>query len=179
MNTVTKFFKHLHTVNKHRRLVRKLCFKCGLYWQGLTHDLSKYSPSEFINGVKFFTGNSSPHLGERKVYGYSKAWLHHKGHNKHHAEYWQDIRPNGKTEPIIMPMKYFAEMVCDRIAASKIYLKDKYTNSSPLEYYESHKDENQFSSVTRTLLEFILTMLSTEGEEATFEWLKEAVKVKV
>ena len=179
MNTVTKFFKHLHTVNKHRRLVRKLCFKCGLYWQGLTHDLSKYSPTEFINGVKFFTGNGSPHLGERKTYGYSKAWLHHKGRNKHHVEYWQDIRPNGKTEPIMMPMKYFAEMVCDRIAASKIYLKDKYTNSSPLEYYESHKDENQFEATTRHLLEVVLTMLFTDGEEATFEWLKETAKIKV
>ena len=79
----------------------------------------------------------------------------------------------------MMPMKYFAEMVCDRIAASKIYLKDKYTNSSPLEYYESHKDENQFEATTRHLLEVVLTMLFTDGEEATFEWLKETAKIKV
>ena len=92
MNYVQKFFGHLKTVTKHRRMVRKLCFKCGLYWQGLTHDLSKYSPTEFWNGVKFYTGTKSPHLGEREKYGYSKAWLHHKGRNKHHAEYWQDIQ---------------------------------------------------------------------------------------
>ena len=133
-----KIIKHLKTVNKHRREVRKLCFKCGLYWQGLTHDLSKYSPTEFINGVKFFTGTGSPHIGERAAYGYSKAWLHHKGHNKHHAEYWHDIRPNGKSEPINMPNKYLFEMVCDRVAASKIYLKDKYTKDAALNYYLTH-----------------------------------------
>ena len=95
---MNKFFGHLKTVNQHRREVRKLCFRCGLYWQGLTHDLSKYSPVEFFNGVKFFTGKGSPHIGERAAYGYSNAWLHHKGCNKHHAEYWQDIRPDGDNQ---------------------------------------------------------------------------------
>lgn len=175
---MNKFFGHLKTVSRHRREVRKLCFKCGLYWQGLTHDLSKYSPTEFINGVKFFTGKGSPHLGERKAYGFSKAWLHHKGHNKHHAEYWQDIRPNGKTEPINMPMKYFAEMFCDRIAASKIYLKYKYTNGAPLNYYLSHKDENQFSEETRKTLEQMLTYLVKYSEDDTFKKLKRMIKNK-
>lgn len=173
---MNNFFGHLRTVNKHRREVRKLCFKCGLYWQGLTHDLSKYSPVEFINGVKFFTGKGSPHMGERTKYGYSKAWLNHKGHNKHHAEYWQDIRPNGKTEPINMPRKYLVEMICDRVAASKIYLKDKYTDKAPWEYYESHRDENQFSTNTRLDLEFFLVGLYQHGEAATFQALADWIK---
>lgn len=173
---MNKFFGHLRTVNKHRREVRKLCFKCGLYWQGLTHDLSKYSPVEFINGVKFFTGKGSPHMGERTKYGYSKAWLNHKGRNKHHGEYWQDIRPNGKTEPIDMPRKYLAEMICDRVAASKIYLKDKYTDKAPWEYYESHRDEHQFSTNTRLDLEFFLVGLYQHGEQATFEALTDWIK---
>ena len=174
---MNKFFKHLTTVNKHRREVRKLCFKCGLYWQGLTHDLSKYSPVEFINGVKFFTGKGSPHMGERDRYGYSKAWLNHKGRNKHHAEYWQDIRPNGKTEPIDMPRKYLAEMICDRVAASKIYLKENYTNDAPWKYYDSHRDENQFSTNTRQDLVFFLQMLRDEGEEFLFEYLRHWMKI--
>lgn len=171
-----KLIKHLKTVNEHRREVRKLCFKCGLYWQGLTHDLSKYSPTEFINGVKFFTGTGSPHVGERERYGYSKAWLHHKGHNKHHAEYWHDIRPNGKSEPINMPNKYLFEMVCDRVAASKIYLKDKYTKDAALNYYLTHKDENEFSPVTREVLEMLLRMLSDYGEDYTFNYMKQYIK---
>ena len=49
-----KAMKHLATVNKHRRQVRKNCFRMGLYWQGLTHDLSKYSWAEFRIGAKYF-----------------------------------------------------------------------------------------------------------------------------
>lgn len=163
MSVIKRFFGHLKTVHNHRRMVRKLCFKCGLYWQGLTHDLSKYSLTEFWNGVKFYTGTKSPHYGEREKYGYSKAWLHHKGYNKHHAEYWQDIRPNGNTEPIPMPRKYFIEMICDRVAASMTYLGDKYTDDAPLQYYESHKDENQFHPETRHALEEMLEMIASEG----------------
>lgn len=163
MNKFQKFWGHLRTVQKHRKAVRKLCFKCGLYWQGLTHDLSKYSPTEFWNGVKFYTGTKSPHVGERAAYGYSKAWLHHKGRNKHHADYWVDIQPDGTTKPIEMPFEYFIEMVCDRVAASMIYLKDKYTDDAPLNYYLSHKDENQFYSSTRSELEYCLELIAKYG----------------
>ena len=159
---------------RHRRMVRKLCFKCGLYWQGLTHDLSKYSPVEFWNGVKFYTGTRSPHVGERAVYGYSKAWLHHKAHNKHHAEYWLDIGPDGKTHPVNMPGKYFIEMLCDRVAASMVYLGDKYTDRSPLEYYLTHKDENQFSPLTRDHLEYCLNKIAEYGFD-TFVYDHEAL----
>ena len=86
MNKWQRFWGHLRTISKHRRAVRKLCFKCGLYWQGLTHDLSKYSPTEFWRGVKYYTGKASPHVGERAEYGYSEAWLHHHNRNKHHGQ---------------------------------------------------------------------------------------------
>lgn len=163
MNNFQKFFGHLHTVNKHRFMVCKLCFKCGLYRQGLTHDLSKYSPVEFINGVKFYTGKASPHLGERETYGYSKAWLNYKGRNKHHGEYWQDIGSDEFTHPIDMPKKYLIEMVCDRVAASMIYLGENYTDKAPLDYYQNHKDENQFSSYTRFYLEEYLMNIANYG----------------
>lgn len=178
MNFVKRFFGHLKTVHRHRKMVRKLCFKCGLYWQGLTHDLSKYSPTEFWNGVKFYTGTKSPHVGERAAYGYSKAWLHHKGTNKHHADYWLDIRPNGQTGPVEMPFKYFAEMICDRIAASMIYLGDKYTDSSPLEYYRSHMDENDFGYKTRSNLEWWLDYLSYHGLDKTMQYLEEYIYIE-
>jgi hypothetical protein len=176
MTKMNKFFRHLRTVNKHRREVRKLCFKCGLYWQGLTHDLSKYSPIEFINGVRFFTGTKSPHSGEREKYGYSKAWLHHKAHNKHHREYWQD-RHGDKVVAIDMPRKYLVEMICDRVAACKIYLKENYTNDAPWNYYDSHRDDNQFSTNTRQDLVYFLQMLRDEGEEYLFEYLRYWMKI--
>ncbi len=175
MNKWQKFWGHLRTVQKHRKMVRKLCFKCGLYWQGLTHDLSKYSWVEFWNGVKYFTGKASPHVGERKEKGYSNAWIHHHNRNKHHAEYWWDIK-DGKSVPVTMHYKYIAEMICDRIAASMIYLQDKYTDRAPLEYYLSHKDENQFDDTTREELEYCLTGLSEIGLDAFMKDLKTVVK---
>lgn len=163
MKFFKRFFGHLRTVNKHRRMVRKLCFKCGLYWQGLTHDLSKYSPVEFWNGVKYYTGTSSPHIGERKAHGYSKAWIHHHNKNKHHAEYWQDINVDGTPRAVNMPGKYYLEMVCDRVAASMIYLGDKYTNAAPLNYYKSHKYENKLGIITREDLETDLFIIKRHG----------------
>lgn len=163
MNTLQRFVGHCKTVSKHRRLVRKLCFQFGLYWQGITHDLSKYSPVEFLNGVKFYTGKKSPHCGERDAYGYSKAWLHHKGRNKHHAEYWQDITPDGRTAPVLIPEKYLLEMICDRVAASMTYCKDAYTNAAPWNYYDTHRHETNFHPKTQMALERVLTVIASEG----------------
>ena len=176
MNKWQRFWEHLKTVHKHRKMVRKLCFKCGLYWQGLTHDLSKYSHTEFWNGVKYFTGTASPHVGERKVKGYSDAWLHHHNRNKHHAEYWVDI-VDGKSTPIEMPLKYLAEMICDRVAASMIYLGDKYTDSAPYDYYINHFDENNFNEETRADLGMYLMAIKEHGLDSVLKDIKNALKV--
>ena len=169
------FFKHLRTVGRHRRAVRKLCFKVGLIRQGLTHDLSKYSRAEFRPGVKYYQGYRSPQAREREELGYSAAWLHHKGRNKHHFEYWTDFA-DGRKVYVEMPAKYFAEMICDRVAASKIYLKEKYTDASPLEYFESKTDKEGMNPNTAEKLRYFLTMLKDEGEEKTFKELKKFVK---
>lgn len=171
-----KFFKHLKTVIRHRRLVRKNCFKVGLYRQGLFHDLSKFSPSEFIPGVKYWQGYRSPQARERELFGYSAAWLHHKGRNKHHFEYWTDIDKTGKIIPVDMPPKYFAEMICDRIAASKVYKGKDYTVSSPLEYYLGRKDGIFMHPNTSKKLEYFLRLLADEGENVMFSELKKYIK---
>ena len=117
------------------------CFRLGLYRQGLLHDMSKYSLVEFLPGIKYYQGNRSPNEAERTEKGYSAAWLHHKGRNKHHMEYWIDYPGNGKAmEGVEMPLCYVAEMFCDRVAASKTYLKDQYHDGSPWEYYAQRHD---------------------------------------
>ena len=83
--------KHFITITKHRHLVMKLCFKMGIYKQGLLHDLSKYSFVEFFTSAKYYVGTYSPTISERKDKGYSDIWMHHKGRNKHHFEYWEDL----------------------------------------------------------------------------------------
>lgn len=167
--------KHFLTVCRHRRAVRKLCFKCGLFRQGLAHDLSKFSRAEFWSGAKYYQGNRSPQAKEREVSGYSAAWLHHKGRNKHHFEYWTDFA-DGRRVFVEMPPEYFAEMLCDRIAASKIYLKDKYTDSSPLEYFKAKTDKEGMNPKTCEMLEYFLTMLKEKGEKQTLKELKKFVK---
>ena len=131
-------WNHFKTITKHRMLVCRHCFQIGLYRQGLTHDLSKYSPEEFFTGVRYYQGTRSPNAAEREDLGYSKAWLHHKGRNKHHYEYWIDISVR-KEEGLVgnkMPLRYVAEMICDRIAACEVYKGKAYTSAAPLEYYE-------------------------------------------
>lgn len=119
---------HFETITRHKLLVMKYCFACGLYEQGLAHDLSKYSPAEFIPGCIYYQGDHSPNEAEREARGYTSAWLHHKGRNKHHLEYWIDYSTTkaGLTGMKI-PLRYVCEMVCDRVAASQIYLGGRYT----------------------------------------------------
>ena len=176
------FNGHLHTVNAHRRLVRKYCFKLGIYRQGLMHDLSKYSPSEFIPGVKYYQdGHRSPNNVQREDEGVSKAWLHHKGRNKHHFEYWIDYDVDGSRTVLAgmkMPVKYVAEMFCDRIAASRIYNKEKYKDSDPLDYYIKGLGHYIMHPETDALLHKLLQMLADKGEEYTFEYIKKNVLKK-
>ena len=176
------FNGHLHTVNSHRRLVRKYCFKLGLYRQGMMHDLSKYSPSEFIPGVKYYQdGHRSPNNAQREDEGVSKAWLHHKGRNKHHFEYWIDYDVEGNSTILAgmkMPVEYVAEMFCDRVAASRIYNKDKYKDSDPLDYYIKGLGHYIMHPETDELLHNLLKMLADKGEEYTFAYIKANVLKK-
>lgn len=170
--------KHFVTITRHRNVVIRHCFKAGIFWQGLRHDLSKYTPTEFVPGMKYYTGTRSPNEGERDKYGYSLAWIHHKGRNKHHFEYWTDYNPKSKVvEPVRMPVRYVAEMFCDRVAAGKIYKGDSYNDSSPIEYFMGGKARRVIHPETSDLLEQLLTMLAEKGEKETFAYLKSLVKL--
>ena len=86
-----KAWQHFKTITYHKWLVLCGCFRVGLYRQGIAHDLSKYSPTEFRAGAAYFQGTRSPNTAEREAKGYSEAWMHHKGRNRHHYEYWTDM----------------------------------------------------------------------------------------
>ena len=173
---------HFKTITHHKLLVMKYCFRAGLYRQGLLHDLSKYMPSEFFAGVKYYQGYRSPNNAQREAEGCSPAWLHHKGRNKHHFEYWQDYSLQGRQgmlTPVPMPDKYIAEMLMDRIAASKVYKGTEYTDAAPLEYYHKSREHPCIHPDTQAVLERMLTMLAREGERKTFARIKrELVKRK-
>ena len=169
--------KHFKTITKHRHAVIRHCFKCGIGFQGLFHDLSKYSLTEFIPGAKYYVGTKSPNEKEREVFGYSLAWMHHKGRNKHHFEYWVDINMQSKRyEPVPMPKRYVTEMFCDRVAACKIYRGNDYTDSSALEYFLRGNARAKMHEETADLLEEWLRMLAEKGEKETFEHIRRVNK---
>ena len=173
-----KAWEHFKTITEHRIEVMKGCFKVGLYMQGLTHDLSKYSPAEFIPGAKYYQGFRSPNVAEREDIGYSSAWLHHKGRNRHHFEYWIDypVRDKDTGEikmiPARMPNKYIVEMFMDRLAACKIYQKEAYTDASPLDYYNKGDISSMLHPVTQKILERLLKMNAKYREEYTVQYIR-------
>ena len=165
--------KHFKTITRHRHEVMKNCFRAGIPLQGLLHDLSKYSYEEFSLGVKYYQGTRSPHEGERDSYGYSLAWMHHKGRNKHHFEYWTDYDPVTRVmSPVKMPLRYVKEMFCDRVAASKIYMKDDYNDGSALAYFMRGKNTRMIHPETSELIEKLLIMLKDKGERKTFAYVR-------
>ena len=172
-----KAWKHFKTITHHKLLVMQGCFKVGLYKQGLLHDLSKYSPTEFLAGIRYYQGTRSPNAAEREEKGYSEAWMHHKGRNRHHYEYWTDLSLETKRyESFPMPRKYLVEMVMDRRAACMTYQGKNYTPASPLNYYTTSRERLLMHPQTQRELEYILIMLRDKGEQETFAELRRILK---
>lgn len=170
-------WQHLKTITQHHNLVCAYCFRAGLYRQGLLHDLSKLSPTEFLVGARYYQGKRSPNNAEREDKGVSEAWLHHKGRNKHHFEYWFDYTTDpADTRGICgarMPRRYVAEMIFDRVSACRVYQGPDYTDASALQYFLKGRDKSWFiHPVTKRQMEFLLRMWAEKGEEHTIRYIR-------
>lgn len=165
-----KFKKHLGTIRKHRRVVRKWCFKMGIPIRGLLHDLSKYTISE-LSICKYYTGIMSPHDTARQKLGYSPSWFNHRNRNKHHWEYWVDSLE--RRNAVQMPYKYVIEMFCDFVGAGKVYTGDNWTPASPLKYHLRHKSKRIYHPETLYLFELLLCKLRDLGEDNFIRWYKD------
>ena len=152
---------HFNLVNKHRYKVFKLCCKAGIPFRGLMHDLSKYSPTEFFESVKYYNGGYSPIKNCKKENGYSKAWLHHKGRNKHHYEYWYDY--NAPEETPVIPYKYTVEMICDSLAAGMTYQKENWTNDYQLSYYKKDREKTRINPIIDKILLEVYESVAKDG----------------
>ena len=162
---IRSFIGHLNTVNKHRWQVFKLSIKAGIPIRGLLHDLSKYSFTEFFEGVKYYNGTHSPIKDCKKEKGYSKAWLHHKGRNKHHFEYWYDFNTPDKT-PVI-PYVYTVEMICDTLAAGMAYKGKDWTPKGCIEYFENRKDLDYINDKIKNVLREVYKQIDESGIDKT------------
>lgn len=167
LNLVEKVIKHTILVTKHRWVVFKLAVKAGIPWRGFVHDLSKFSPTEFIESVKYYNGKRSPIHVCRENNGYSNAWLHHKGRNKHHFEYWVDI---SKTEQIgvFLPYKYIVEAVCDKLSAGIVYNGKDWKKEEPLRYWTEIEKKAPVVKHPGTIefMDTVLKKVSDEGIDA-------------
>ena len=133
---ISNMVKHFCLVVRHKNKVLVHCAKCGIFFRGLKHDLSKFSPTEFFESARYYQGNRSPIEACRRDTGRSLAWLHHKGRNKHHIEYWLD--PDSIAVTPMMPYKYAVECVCDKLAATKTYNGKSYTPGKAIEHWERY-----------------------------------------
>ena len=149
-------------------------FKAGLPLQGLLHDMSKFSPTEFCASAKYWSGNRSPIDNEKDVTGYSLAWQHHKGHNPHHPEYWLEnvMNPQEEITPLLMPYKYAVEMICDWVGAGMAYNSGEFNYNEPLEYFVKN---NQHKRIHPAIKLFALDVLMTISSEKSFGVINEKV----
>jgi hypothetical protein len=160
MNYIRKFFGHLKTILTHKYWVFYYSSHAGIPLQGLLHDLSKFNPIEFFEGVKYWTGIHSPIEDCKAEKGYSMAWLHHKGRNKHHYQYWTDNFDNGG-EPILMPFKYSVEMLCDMLGAGRAYYKEDFTFQKELDWWNKKLELNMMiHPINREFLTVVLKKLA-------------------
>ena len=150
---------HWKKIRTHRKWVRRYCWKQGLFWQGLTHDLSKYSPTEFFESVKYYQGTSSPIDACKKANGVSYAWMHHKGRNPHHYEYWQDNFDRGG-QPVLMPYKYFVEEMCDFIGAARAYLGKDFSYVKEEEWWKKKRENCAMHPNNKIMLDVIFNDLA-------------------
>ena len=171
-----KYWKHFKTVSKHKWVVFQECKACGIWWQGILHDMSKFGKTEFVSSAKYFQGDRSPIEAEKDELGYSAAWLHHKGHNKHHWEYWVDFGRKGEIVANKIPTKYVVEMVCDWIGAGKVYSKDNWTTQSPIDYYYQVRRGRYFHEDTEVLILCCLIKIRDEGLGAFHRYARQLLK---
>lgn len=161
-----KALKHIKLVLKHKWVVFKLCCKVGIPWRGFLHDWSKFSPTEFRESIKYYNGHRSPITICRQENGYSEAWLHHKGRNKHHPEYWIDMSIPGKT--VLMPYKYAVEMICDKMAAGIVYQGKEWNKDWQISYYMRERETALIHPQLDKFMLDVFTSVSKNGLDKTF-----------
>jgi len=161
--------KHLNTITKHKWYVFCACKDIRLYWRGITHDMSKYTPIELFSSAQYFQGTKSPIDVEKTAKGYSLAWQHHKRKNSHHWEYWIDFK-DGQVITLKIPYKDVLELICDWIGAGKAYNTSDWNQKVPYEYWMKNKHKYKLHPETEVFINQILVDINHFGWKLT-KWL--------
>lgn len=150
------YFEYIKYILKHKYYVGVECFKRGLYWQGLIHDLSKFSSKEFVAYMNMYTRPkiTGIKVTQRVKIDFNKAWLNHIHNNPHHWEYWV---LDG--EPLDMPDKYIKEMVCDWVGAGMAI----HGEPNPNKWYKLNESAIILTAATKAKVEFLLTGIQSRS----------------
>lgn len=160
------FFKYLSYVIRHKWHVMIACFKRGLIWRGLVHDMSKFMPSEFGPYMRYFYGKKSSDITRgRDETGYYKpydtgdlkfdwAWLLHQKRNDHHWQYFILPLDDGGFKAMPMTEDALQEMVCDWVGAGLAQGKPDIIG-----WYKKNCDKMILHPETRKLVERELDLI--------------------
>jgi len=181
MTYLKKCAGHLVKISKHKMVVAKCCNLAGIPVRGFFHDLSKYNPKEFLEYAKYYGEDRSPVDICKEKNGYCKSWMHHRGHNSHHYEYWIDKLDKGG-EPLIMPYKDTVEMICDWIGAGMVYEKSSWNCKRPYEWWMNKKKTAKIHPRIMQFIDFILldikvheNLYGSLNKEFTKKWYNKIV----
>ncbi len=153
-----KHLDYLIYLIKHKYYVAIACWKHGLYWQGLVHDMSKMLPSEWFPYVEFFFSKNSKVNRDKTGYykptdtgdkAFDFAWLLHQKRNRHHWQFWILPEDGGGIKLLEMPHKYRLEMLCDWWGAS---MAQGHRGKSAT-WYKVNKDKMQLAPKTKKWVE--------------------------
>lgn len=162
---IRRHYQYAKYVLKHKLFVMLECFKRKMYWQGITHDLSKFLPSEWFPYARHFYNADGTKKTVRDGTGYYKptdtgdkafdmAWFLHQKRNRHHWQWWVLPEDGGGVKVLPMGFKYAKEMWCDWISAGRAQGVEDWYN--PKRWYEKNRGKMQLCPATRSLVEFWL-----------------------
>ena len=147
------YIQYLKYLLEHKKNVFIECVKSGHFIHAITHDLSKFLPSEFVSYAKFFysknrtkTYKTSDEIDEN----FLKGWCFHQKRNKHHWNYWVCLTRKDEIEPVPMPRKYIKQMILDWKAMGRKF------GDTPKGYYEKNKKDFIMHKDTIRILEDLI-----------------------
>jgi len=149
-----KFFKrYTKSLLRHKWFVFLECCRYGIIWQGITHDWSKFLPSEFIPYANFDFNKERDETGYYKPTdtgdrAFDFAWLLHQKRNKHHWQWWALPEDCGVIKVLDIPLKYRKEMICDWRGAGRAY-----GTPDTQKWYEKNKNKMSLHPDTRKWIE--------------------------
>ncbi|MGL5381039.1 DUF5662 family protein [Clostridium sp.] len=188
MGIYIDYFKY---VVNHKKNVFKVCINNDDFIHGITHDLSKFLPSEFIPYAKWFYGEYGVKFKdkakeledaiwccddkvkleecENELRKYHKckrefevAWCNHYRRNKHHWNYYYNYIRNRCKD---MDDKYIKQMVYDWMAMGMVF------GDTAQSYYLNNYNKIELSEKSRYKLEKYLELHNLANiPRSDFDW---------